>query len=62
MHSASVTSVVPVMRLDFHKRRKVWRKSVREPVHMPADDEAEAWCADVIVKDLGLMEETETGW
>src|SRR5580765_4792095 len=40
MHSASVTSVVPVMRLDFQSRRTACRKSSREPVHRPAEVEA----------------------
>src|ERR1700741_4611811 len=49
MHNARVISVVAVIRFDFHRRRKVWRKSVRAPLKMPADGDAEAVCDEVIV-------------
>jgi hypothetical protein len=41
MHSASVTSVVAVMRFDFHSSRVACRKSIIEPAKSPAEVEAE---------------------
>jgi hypothetical protein len=56
-----VTSVVAVIRLDFHRRRTAWRKSAREPVQIRADVGAEAWGDDIIVEGSESMEEVTTG-